>query len=172
MLGVFVTSCAGSDSPPPPADGFGFPPVEQAPSPPGEDVGHLAGTAYVGMWQAMATAGETSDWQSPELTRFATGNALTTITRSLYTDHLNGVVTRGVPRTVPQVASVHPARAPETVTVLDCGDATATSKVRAATNEPINDTPSGRRSIVAEIKIQPGGKWKVHQFAVQGVGTC
>lgn len=116
---------------------------------------------------------ETSNWEAPELGKFATGNALTTITRSLYADHFNHVVTRGTPKNYPQVTSVQPPSAPETVMISDCGDSTGTSKVREGTNEPVSgDEPGGRRSIVAEVKKQSDGSWRVTQFAVQGVGTC
>ncbi|MCI2420090.1 hypothetical protein MOQ72_21850 [Saccharopolyspora sp. K220] len=131
-----------------------------------------ATAAYIGMWQAMATAGETSDWQSPQLAHYATDNALTTITRSLYTDHFNRVVTQGQPKNNPQVTSVEPANAPETVVLSDCGDSSGTVKVFADSRRPINDKPGGRQSIVAEVKKQPDGAWRVTRFAVQGVGTC
>lgn len=134
--------------------------------------GERAMAAYVGMWQAMAHAGAASQWQSPEVARYATGNALTTITRSLYTDHFNHLVTRGVPKNSPQVTSVVPQNVPETVMLSDCGDSTGTSKVQEATNRPVPDTPGGRRSIVAEVKQQADGLWRVTQFAVEGVGTC
>ncbi|WP_229686871.1 hypothetical protein [Longimycelium tulufanense] len=140
---------------------------------PAEAAAHQAEAAYVGMWAAMAKAGETSDWKAPELGKFATGNALTTITRSLYADHFNHVVTRGTPKNNPQVTSVEPQSNPATVVITDCGDSTGTSKVREGTNEPVSgDAPGGRRSIVAEVKKQPDGSWRVSQFAVRGLGTC
>ncbi|NKQ55582.1 hypothetical protein HFP15_22110 [Amycolatopsis sp. K13G38] len=124
------------------------------------------------MWQSMARAGETSNWQAPELAQYATANALTTITRSIYTDHFNHVVSRGTPKNYPQVTSAEPQNAPETVMISDCGDSSGTSKVREGTNDPINDAPGGRRAIVAEVKKQADGTWRVNQFAVQGVGSC
>lgn len=147
------------------------PPTSTAPSPT-DAAGQQAKTAYLGMWEAMTRAGETSDWKAPELGKFATGNALTTITRSLYTDHFNHVVAQGRPKNDPQVTSVEPQNAPETVMLSDCGDSSGTTKVFADTRKPINDKPGGRQSIVAEVKKQADGAWRVTRFAVQGVGTC
>lgn len=147
------------------------PPASTAPSP-ADTAGQQAKAAYLGMWEAMAKAGETSDWKSPELGKFATDDALTTVTRSLYTDQFNHVVTQGRPKNDPQVTSVEPQDAPATVMLSDCGDSSDTVKVFAESRKPINNESSGRQSIVAEVKKQPDGAWRVTRFAVQGVGTC
>lgn len=170
-------ACSSQDpqapaSSPNPSQNVEAPPSTSAPSP-ADTAREQAKEAYVGMWQAMARAGRTSDWKSPELARYATGNALTTITRSLYADHFNHVVTRGTPKNFPQITSVEPPKAPETVMISDCGDSTGTSKVHEDSGKQVRgDDPGGRRSIKAEVKKQPDGSWKVSQFAVQGVGTC
>lgn len=171
-----LAACSSQGSAPAPQanqqpTGDSAPPTPTAPSP-ADMAGQQAKTAYLGMWEAMATAGETSDWKSPALGKFATDNALTTITRSLYTDHFNRVVTQGQPKNNPQVTSVEPPNAPETVMLSDCGDSSGTTKVFADSRKPINDKPGGRQSIVAEVKKQPDGAWRVTRFAVQGVGTC
>lgn len=144
-----------------------------ATSSPTDAAGQLAKAAYVGMWQEFAHAGTTSDWRDPALDRFATGNALTTLTRSLYADHFNHVVTRGVPKNYPQVTAVQPPNNPDTVMISDCADSTGTSKVMEGSGAPApGDQPGGRQSIVAEVKKQPDGSWQVDRFAVEGVGTC
>lgn len=177
ILCLAAVACGSQDPqapafPPNPSRSVEAPPSPSAPSP-ADTAREQAKAAYVGMWQAMARAGQTSDWRSPELASYATGNALTTITRSLYADHFNHVVSRGTPKNFPQVTSVEPPNAPETVMISDCGDSTGTSKVMEANGQPApGDAPGGRRSIVAEVKKQPDGTWKVNQFAVQGVGTC
>jgi hypothetical protein len=71
------------------------------------------------MWRQVAKAGETADWQSPEFAKYATGDALGVINRSLYTDHLNGVVTKGEPKTNPQVSKVDPPDNPTTVVISE-----------------------------------------------------
>jgi hypothetical protein len=123
------------------------------------------------MWQAMAKAGETADWQSPEVAKYATGDALGVINRSLYTDHLNGVVSKGAPVTSPKVTEEKPPSKPTTIMISDCGDSTNWLKYKKD-GSPFTDSPGGHRAITAEVKKQADGSWKVTRFAVEGVGTC
>ncbi len=128
--------------------------------------------AYMGMWRDMADAATTSDWKSPKLARHATGEALVTISRSLYADHYNGLVTRGQPVNHPEVSSVEPPHAPTTINITDCGDSTNWLKYRVDSGEPANDGPGGRRHIEALVKKAVDGSWKVTTFAVHEVGSC
>lgn len=122
---------------------------------------------YSGLWRAMAKAATTSDWRDPELAKFATGDALAVVTRSLYLDHQNGVVTRGAPKTNPRTTSVTSTK----VVIADCGDDSGWLKYKA-NGQLQNDTPGGRRAITAEVQRQPDGSWRVTRFAVEGVGSC
>lgn len=124
------------------------------------------------MWQAMGQAAETSDWRSPALAEYATGDALSTLSRSLYADHVNKLVTRWRPANHPTVSSVEPPGNPRTVMLSDCGDSANWLKYRSGTDQLADDTGGGRRSITAEVVTQPDGSWRVSRFSVQGVGTC
>lgn len=126
--------------------------------------------AYTGMWQSMAQADQTANWQSPALAKYATGDALGVISRSLYTDHINGVVSTGAPVLHPHVTKMDPTTNPTTVTVSDCGDSTNWLKHKQD-GSSLNDT-GGRRSITAEVKKQDDGSWRVTEFAVEGLGSC
>jgi hypothetical protein len=130
-----------------------------------------AAAAYTGMWQQMAKADETADWQSPELAKYATGDALLVINRSLYTDHVNGLVSTGAPTSNPQVTKMEPPIDPTTVTVSDCGNDAQWVKHKVDGSSYV-DPPGGRRSITAEVKKQTDGTWRVTRFAVEGVGSC
>jgi hypothetical protein len=167
-------ACSSSDSSSTPGDTTGVPgssPTSSAsPVSPADSARQQATAAYAGMWQAMAKAGETADWQSPEPAKYATGDALGVINRSLYTDHLNGVVSKGSPKVNPQVSSVDPQDNPTTVMISDCGDSSNWLKYKDG--RLLNDEPGGRRSITAEVKKQSDGSWKVARFAVEGVGSC
>lgn len=145
-----------------------------SPSPSREDTARQAAIAvYSGMWQAMARAGANSDWRSSEPARYATGDALTAITKSLYADHANGVVTRGAPVLSPLVRSVEPPLDPTSVLIDDCGDSTQWLKYFEGTDNPAGDSNGGgRRSITAEVLRQPDGSWRVARFAVEGPGSC
>ena len=128
--------------------------------------------AYRAMWRDFVAAGRTSDWQSPDLGRHATGIALQKLTQGLYADHQNGVVTRGEPVLDPSVSSVEPATNPSKVAVTDCGDSTNFLKYNAETGQPVDDEPGGRQLINATLQLQTDGSWKVSDFGVHEVGSC
>jgi hypothetical protein len=134
--------------------------------------GQQAVDAYLGMWEDYAVAAETSNWQDPRLSRHATSIALTNITRGLYTDKTNGLVSKGRPKLYPQVSSVEPQSAPTKITVADCGDSTDWVQYRADTGEPADDSPGGRREINAVVEKQADGAWRVTDFGVQEIGSC
>jgi hypothetical protein len=124
------------------------------------------------MWQDFVAAGTSSDWQSPELARHATGIALQKLSRGLYADHQNGVVTRGEPVLDPSVSSVEPATNPTRVAVTDCGDSTNFLKYDAETGQPVDNEPGGRQLINATVELQSDGSWKVSDFGIHEVGSC
>jgi hypothetical protein len=128
--------------------------------------------AYLAMWRDFATAGHTSNWQSPLLAQHATAYALQVMQKSLYTDHQNGVITRGAPVDHPRVKSVSPGTDPTVVMIADCGNSSQWRKYEAKTDQPAPGSPGGRQAITAEVRRQPNGSWKVDQFAVEGVGSC
>jgi len=130
-----------------------------------------ATTAYLGMWQDMTKAGTTSDWNSPELAHHATADALSAISRGMYADHLNGLVTKGEPKNAPKVSSATPAESPTMVLISDCGDSTGWLKYRKDNGKLADDKPGGRQAITAEVK-KLNGAWKVTRFAVEAVGSC
>lgn len=173
LVGLSLVACTSS---PPSASGnaTGRSTTSSSSAPssvsPADRAGQQAAAAYTGMWQAMAKAGETADWKSAELAKYATGDALGVINRSLYTDHLNGVVSKGRPTHDPQVSSAEPPDDPATVMISDCSDSSNWLKYKDG--RLLDDTPGGRRSITAEVKKQQDGTWRVTRFAVQGVGSC
>lgn len=147
--------------------------TDSAPSRSAADAaGSAATAAYLGMWKDMETAGQTSDWQSPRLAAHATGDALSAISRGMYADHLNGLVSKGAPVDHPRVTSAVPSASPTTVMISDCGDSTHWLKYRKDSGKLADDKPGGRQAITAEVKLQPNGTWKVARFAVEAVGSC
>ncbi len=128
--------------------------------------------SYRGMWQDFVTAGTTSDWQSPKLGRYATGIALTNMSRALYADHYNGLVTKGEPTYEPSVSSVEPPDNPNKIVIADCSDDSRWLKYKADTGQLANDTPGGRHLINAIVQKQADGPWKVSEYGVHEAGTC
>jgi hypothetical protein len=141
------------------------------PASPVDQAKQAALAAYRGMWHDFVVAGTTSDWQSAALGQYATGIALTNMSRGLYADHYNGLVTKGEPVLRPSVSSVDPPTGPQKITITDCGDSTHWLKYRAD-NGKLADTPGGRRLINAIVEKQADGSWKVTDFGVHGLGTC
>ncbi|GHE44033.1 hypothetical protein GCM10018785_12020 [Streptomyces longispororuber] len=131
-----------------------------------------ATTAYLGMWRDMAEAARSSDWRAPRLARYATGEALKAITRGMYADHRNGLVTKGEPENSPKITKVTPAADPTAAMISDCGDSSRWLKYRKSNGEVADDKPGGRQAITAEVKKQADGRWKVTRFAVWEVGSC
>lgn len=127
--------------------------------------------AYRGMWQDFVVAGRTSDWQSPDLSRHAIGIALTNLSRSLYADHYNGLITKGEPSLSPSVRSAEPADDPIKVVVGDCADSTKWLKYYVSTGKPVGGG-GGHSRITGVVEKQADGAWKVTDYAVEGVGSC
>ncbi len=174
LVGLVVLTAACSSTPPSEAGGTPVTPMSSPTSAthsPADSARQLATAAYTGMWQQMAKADETADWQAPALATYATGDALTVINRSLYTDHVNGLISTGAPTTNPQVTKVDPPNDPTTVMISDCGNDAQWVKHKAD-GSSYSDPPGGRRSITAEVKRQTDGSWRVTRFAVEGVGSC
>lgn len=142
-----------------------------APSP-ADIASRSAAAAYLGMWNDFVAAAATSDWRSTKLGQYATGLALSTLSRGLYADHASGLVSRGNPTHDARVSSVDSATDPTAVMITDCSDSTHALKYNARTGQPANDGPGGRRLIIAMVREQPDGSWKVVDFGVHEVGTC
>jgi hypothetical protein len=128
--------------------------------------------AYLGMWQNFHAAAATADWQAPSLGQYATGTALSTLTRGLYSDQFNGLVTKGATSHDARVSSVDPPQNPAKVIVTDCSDSTHALKYRAENGQLADDTPGGRRLINGIVQRQGNGSWKVSDFGVHEVGSC
>src|SRR5262249_31005559 len=76
--------------------------------------------AYNAMWQDMAAASETADYQSPRLANHAAGDALSLLVRGVYTNKAHGIVVKGPLSTDPSVTGVTPAESPTSVSIRDC----------------------------------------------------
>ncbi|MFD4252504.1 hypothetical protein ACFWQL_22440 [Amycolatopsis thermoflava] len=173
--GLFITlsACSSGEGASQVPSATPAPPASTTPSAtPADTAKQLAIAAYLGMWSDMAEAAITSDWQSPKLAQNATAEALSKMSRGLYADRYNGLITKGKPENNPQVESVEPADNPTVVNIVDCGDDSSWLKYRIDNGQPADDGPGGRRHINAMVKKAVDGSWKVTDFAIQDVGTC
>ena len=127
--------------------------------------------AYDAMWQDMAAVALTADYQSPRLAQHAAGEALSLLTRGVYTNRRRGVVVRGRPATRPAVTSLKPSTEPTTATIRDCFNDTNWLNYIAATGQLQNHVPGGLHQTTATVK-DISGTWKVTGLQVGAAGTC
>lgn len=175
VLLATVTSCSSPEASPPRG------PTPKATSAsaatttsasPDNVAGQQAIAVYEGMWADFVAAGRTSDWESKRLGDHATGLAVTNMSRALYADKKNGLVTKGEPVLRPEVDSVKPSSNPTKVIITDCGDSSETQKYYAKTGKPLKGSPGGRHRINAVVEKDSGGQWKVTDYGVHEVGSC
>lgn len=126
--------------------------------------------AYQAMWNDMAIAARTADYQSPLLPQHAAGATLSTLTRGLYTDKRQGLVIKGHPVTHPLVRSVAPPGEPTRVVVVDCFD--DTHWLNYKTSGGLQDHVPGGRHATTAVLSKDNGVWKVTELAVRASGTC
>lgn len=126
--------------------------------------------AYAGMWHAYTAAARTADYQPGALSRYAAGDALMILTRSLYDDHQHGVVLRGAPALHPRVTGMPPAADPVSSSVTDCADDSRWLQYTTS-GKPASGAPVGRHRIHAQLRLF-GPAWKVTSLVVEKAGTC
>jgi hypothetical protein len=127
-------------------------------------------TAYRGMWQAYIAASNAGDPQSPDLAKYASGSALTTLVTGLTNNKSKGLTTKGSPQLNPVQTGFSPDDAPTSVTVGDCLDDSHWLLYKP-TGDLADNTPGGRHRVTATV-VKGDEGWKVTAFAAQGVGTC
>ncbi|CAO5187325.1 Secreted protein/lipoprotein [Frankia sp. AiPs1] len=146
-------------------------PAATAPASPAEAARRDALAAYLGMWKAYAQASHTSDWQAPNLSQYASGDALQFVTRNLYADHYNGLISKGEPVNKPRVTSAGQENPPKSVMVVDCADDRNWLQYRTD-GSLLDSTPGALHRVVAEVRLHTDGKWRVTQFGIDSAGSC
>lgn len=154
-----------------PAQAGGSPSPSPTPTSPADIARQDAITAYVGMWKADAQASHTSDWQAPYLSNYASGDALQVLTRDLYADHVNGLVSKGEPVNHPRVTSVSPEDAPTSVMIEDCADTRNWLRFRTD-GTLLDDEPGAMHRILAEVRLHTDEVWRVTRFGIGDPGSC
>jgi len=160
-----LTGCGATSAPKQPV-------AATSPADPVAAARHDAVAAYEGMWDDMAKAGETANWQDPALGSHATDSALDILVKILKMDAQDGAVLKGGPPTLsPTITSMEPASHPTVVTLTDCVKSPHWLMYRKSTGALWNDKPGGNRATTAEV-VQSQGVWKVVVFESDNLGTC
>ena len=128
--------------------------------------------AYSGMWDAYVRVLASPDPDSPELARYATGNALKTLTGGVRDVRDQGLKGEGEFTLAPRVTEVAPTTSPTKVGIRDCLDDSKARIVRASPGPAYSDKPGGRRLCLATVERQGDGAWKVTSFGLHEVGSC
>lgn len=122
--------------------------------------------AYRRMWASVVEASKTSDFESPTLAQYASGQALQLLTAGMAQSRKDGIVTRGEPALGPKVVAAGPTQ----VEIVDCADATRWLQYRAD-GQLKDNVPGGRHHTEATVVVI-GGVWKVARLSVGPVGSC
>lgn len=128
--------------------------------------------SYRGMWDAYMRVLAAPDPDSPELSRYAAGNALKTLADGVRDVRDKGLKGEGTFALSPRVTEVAPATSPTKIGVRDCLDDSGARIVRASPGPAYSDKPGGRRQCLATVERQGDGSWKVTSFGLQEVGSC
>ncbi|GAB3147015.1 hypothetical protein GCM10027290_29650 [Micromonospora sonneratiae] len=124
------------------------------------------------MWQAYAKAGLTANPDEPDLAKYASERALSTLREGLAGTKRDGHVIKGELGSAPQVERASPAAQPMTVSIIDCLN-TEKFLTYTTSGDPVDDEPGGRRLTRATVtNISTGEGWKVTGLGIQAVGTC
>jgi hypothetical protein len=127
-------------------------------------------SAYKAMWNDMAAAAKTANYQDPVLANHASGAALSTLVRGLYDYQRRGLVIMGTLVTHPHLTALSPPADATSATVIDCIDDTHWL-VYKKTGGLENHVPGGHRKVTASL-AQRSGIWKVTVLNSGAEGSC
>jgi hypothetical protein len=141
------------------------------PSPsPGLDPEQAALAAYRNMIADWVAAAARSDYGSTRLSEHASGAALALITRVVFDNFRNKVVSKGEPVISPSFVEANSETSPTRIKIVDCLDGTHWLNYKA--NGQLQDNIPGGRSHTEALVVLVNGVWKVDQLAIQKTGTC
>lgn len=128
--------------------------------------------AYRGMWEAYLRVLAVPDPDSPQLSRYAVGEALKTLSEGVRDVRDQGLKGQGRFVLSPRVTVVAPTNAPTKISIRDCLNDAGAHIVRASPGPAYSDKPGGLRLCLATVQRQSDGSWKVTSFGLREVGTC
>jgi hypothetical protein len=123
-------------------------------------------------WAAVTAVADKADYQNPRLADHMSGQALETVTQSVYVNtNVDQAITKGAPVLHPSFGEVVPANDPTQVVVNDCVDTSDWLLWTSDGTRLYNNVPGGHRK-TQSLVVYADGAWKVSQLYMQKVGTC
>jgi hypothetical protein len=138
--------------------------------PPSGSPQQAAVVAYRNMWHAFVEAARTSNPDDTNLTKYATGNALTLIVNALTSNRSKGQVVKGDVLLDPTVVGFTPVHEPTEVTISDCVN-DENWLVYKDSGGLVDNVPGGKHMTTATVLLSPSG-WQVSAFTLRNSGTC
>lgn len=166
-LGITAAACSSNTSTPPRPTRSAPAKASASASPGAPPATAQAITAYNAMWNTVAKASDSDDFQALSHAGHLAGQALHTITQNIALEAYLGVVSRGAPVVHPLVTSATAT----SVQLSDCMDDRAWLQYYAATGKPVDDSPGGLRATSATVTDQ-GGAWNVTEINTGRDGSC
>lgn len=131
-----------------------------------------ATSTYRAMWVTYQWAARTPDPLDPNLSRYAAGDALHTLTDALRLLQREGPGRTGSVELHPSATFAAPPDDPTRVEISDCIDTTDSHLGPAIPGSGYSPAPGGRRRCLATVHRQADGMWRVTRIDTQEVGTC
>lgn len=128
--------------------------------------------AYTAMRAAEVRAYAAPAQPHRDLTRSATGQALTGIAQTLLFYRRQGIVVRGHPHIRPRVTAVDLTVRPWTATIADCFDSGGWRPALAATGQPVSVPAQRERYPVVASARMVAGRWMVDRLNADRSRPC
>lgn len=169
-LGIILSGCGGPKSPSPsPSTPVG----QSSAHTPEQDAADKALAAYSGFLTAYATAGETANYESPELKNYLADPLLGDVVSDLYTKSKNGYITKGKPTFEVLRTDVHLNGQPTNVQLAVCFDDSKWDVVKKATGESVVAAGQPHRyKVTTEVVQYDDGRWLVRKGPADRSATC
>ena len=156
---LVLTSCATQESDPESASSTP-PALEASPSSSPEE---SALEAYRGMWDVVAEGAREGAVGHPDLSDYASGQAL-----ELTTDMLQGVTATGEPELAPEVVDTELEDSPSTVSIEDCVDSSDWLVIEDGETTEVGE----RRRLVSAEVVRAEERWLVDDLWLEDYGSC
>lgn len=126
--------------------------------------------AYRGFWRAATDAEARPNRKHPQLTRYATDEALAAEQATIVLYRQQGIVGRGEPRLSPEVVALN--QQPGSAVIADCLDLTGVDAVYRSTGESAIAPGQSRRHRATATAVRRDGRWVIRELTADRKQPC